>query len=596
MKFIIRSGSAATGTPIEATHTLGDVFRIGSHADNDFVIDSPKVAAHHIELEATPEGVRVRALTRVGVRVNGLDVKQTLLQVGDQLEFGAYALRVLPVDTPDTFLADCQPVADAMALQSQAAKRRLIEWGNDGQHHVHLRPVAWGAVILTLLLLLLLPLASIYSPDIDRLLNRGGPLAKSLSADSWSVGPISRYHIRIELDCATCHNGGAFSDIPDTACEKCHDNTHGHLDATRRSALQTPMPKCGECHQEHIGDAYVVLGDRIEQCTQCHSDIKKTYSKTELRDIPPQFGHESLFGGQHPQFKASLIDNPGQEPLTYHRVSLDDTPQLREYSGLRKFSHRDHMAKEGVLAPDGKGGANVMKLECWSCHVPDSKGEGMKTASFDENCHRCHKLTFDKMSPDTELPHGKPEKLSEFLKAFYAASPKGALMDPPEPTGKKERELPGQLISQGTPDLAASGMSLDGFVDSMGKRIFDQGVCSECHEVVKKGESFDHWQIVKPSLATRWFPAAKFPHKAHDIYGCTSCHAVERSESPEDVNLPGRDNCVECHSSENTPCLKCHTFHQEATTQMNGKPILPPQETLKPWHGHAVPLETEHRE
>ncbi|MEY2697854.1 MAG: hypothetical protein RL333_1992, partial [Pseudomonadota bacterium] len=514
MKFLIRL-SPASGSQQDAKLELdADALTIGFAQDNHLVLDTPGAADHHARISGKDGQYRIEALTDGKVLVNERSVDQHVLVPGDVIRIGSSLLRVMENGRNQEFRGEMIAPKD---LKSPELKGNFLRWGWDGQHIAYIRPLIWVAVVTALAFFLLIPLASIEIPAVDRFLNRGGPLMRSISGDSWSVGPVSRYHIRIANDCEKCHAGGAFTDIPNKACESCHDDIKNHVNVEQIKGITEQMPLCGDCHQEHIADNFLVMGDRVEQCLQCHGDIKKTYSKSELRNIPKSFGHESLFGGHHPEFKASVVNNQGNDKVSIERISMADKEKLVEQSGLRKFSHRDHMAKEGVLAPDGKGGAEVMKLECWSCHKSDPNDGHMSTATFNDNCHQCHKLTFDQLSPNVELPHGKAEDIYGFLKDFYAKSPRGSLIDLPPNHPDGERTLPGKLISRGAVDFNAGTFTLDQYAKAMGQRTFENGVCSECHSAEKPSDDFSTWRIVKPKISTHWFPKAKFNHNAHDI-------------------------------------------------------------------------------
>ena len=585
MKFLIRL-LPSNGSPEDAKLEVdADFLAIGFARDNHLVLDTSGAADHHARIVAKDSKYWIEALTDGEVLVNERSYASRALSSGDVIRIGSSLLRVIEDGCNQEFRGEMITPRD---LNTPGLRGNFLRWGSDGQHIAYIRPLIWTAVIAALAFFLLIPLASIEIPLVDRLLNSGGPFIRSISGDSWSVGPVSRYHIRIAHDCEKCHSGGAFSDIPNRACESCHDDIKNHLNVDQLKGMTQDLPLCGDCHQEHIADSFLVMGDRVEQCLQCHGDIKKTFSQTELRNIPKNFGHESLFGGHHPEFKASVVNNHSNDNVVIDRISMADKEKLVEYSGLRKFSHRDHMAKEGVLAPDEKGGAEVMKLECWSCHKSDPNDGHMSTASFDDNCHQCHKLTFDQLSPNVELPHGKAEDILGFLEDFYSKSPRGALIDLPPAHPDGERTLPGKLISRGSVDFNAGKYTLNQYAKVMGQRTFKNGVCAECHQAEKPSDDFATWRITKPKIATHWFPKAKFNHNAHAIYDCGGCHDAAQSESPTDVNIRGQESCVECHSSENSSCLKCHTFHSEGHFRMDRTPLLPKKEEIKPWHGQAL--------
>ena len=597
MKFRIRHGNQTGQSAENAAHLIFETesLRIGRSPENELVTDNPHAADYHGVIQSTdaPGKTHIEALAHSGIIVNGKSRKVASLTPGDIVSVGDFHLRILPPDGEHDFEAEVITHEEAEAdLLRLDRGNRWIRWIKAKLHQLRVRPVAWFAVVLTLLLLFLIPLTAVYVPSLNHFLKSGTPLMRAMSATSWSVGPISRYHIRIADDCDKCHTDGAFTNVPDKACNACHEDIRHHFNVDKTEVTGHPMPMCGDCHQEHIADNYLVLGDRVEQCLQCHADIKKIAPKSELQSIAAGFsGEENLFAKKHPEFKASMVSNHEEDHPVVTRVRMDDKEHLKEHSGLRGFSHKDHLNKDGILAPDGQGGAEIMKLECWSCHKPDDQGVGMKPFKFEDQCQRCHKLTFDELSPTTELPHGKAEKIFSFLKEFYAGSPKGSRIDPPSPPDKNDRELPGRMISRGSLDFDQSDLTLDGYAREMTQRVFEKGVCSECHEALKPSSDVSEWRIVKPKFTEKWYPGAKFEHKAHEIYGCNGCHQVESSEAPEDVNIPAQASCTECHDADNSNCIKCHTFHKDPLFNMKGNRFTPMTESIKPWHekGNGTP-------
>lgn len=592
MKCRIRLGNSPGQPEDHSTHLVfeSDRLRIGRHPENDIHTDNPYAADFHGVVKVAGDSglATLEALAHSGILVNGKSRKIAALKPQDIVSVGQFHLRILTPDAEHDFEAEVIPPEEAEAhLLRLDQGNRLIRWIKAKLHHLHVRPVAWLAVILTLLVLFLIPLTSVYVPSLNHFLKNGSPLMRAMSATSWSVGPVSRYHIRIADECEKCHTDGAFTNVPDKACNACHEDIRHHFNIDDIKVTGTPMPMCGDCHQEHIADNFLVLGDRVEQCLQCHSDIKKIAPKSALQSLTANFsGEENLLAKKHPEFVAAMVSNHEEDHPIVTRVRMDDKDHLKEHSGLRGFSHKDHLNKDGILAPDGQGGAEIMKLECWSCHKPDDQGVGMKPLKFEDHCQRCHKLTFDGLAPTTELPHGKADKIFTFLKEFYAASPKGSRIDPPASPDKNDRELPGRMISQGSLDFDQTEVTLDGYAREMTQRVFEKGVCSECHEPLKPSSDVSQWRIVKPTFTEKWYPAAKFEHKAHDLYACTGCHNVESSESPEDVNIPAQASCTECHDADNSTCLKCHTFHKDPHFNMKGTRFAPKAEAIKPWHGN----------
>jgi len=62
----------------------------------------------------------------------------------------------------------------------------------------------------------------------------------------------------------------------------------------------------------------------------------------------------------------------------------------------------------------------------------------------------------------------------------------------------------------------------------------------------------------------------KFDHKAHVTereMDCAGCHSVTGSEVSSDRNIPGHDNCADCHSMDKDPedCAYCHVNAADPT-------------------------------
>src|SRR5262249_22522143 len=58
-----------------------------------------------------------------------------------------------------------------------------------------------------------------------------------------------------------------------------------------------------------------------------------------------------------------------------------------------------------------------------------------------------------------------------------------------------------------------------------------------------------------------------FGHRKHEMVRCEDCHAgVRQSSATSDVNLPTKELCETCHSSDpirsaGTACALCHLYH-----------------------------------
>lgn len=589
MKFLIKhlSNDINLQDDEDSRNFEQDTLSIGRSIDNDLIIEGINCAPKHCIISRDKaKKLHIKSISSSGILINGSVKQEAVIKSGDIIKVANVYLHINQLDSGYDLILEVIDENQANAgIEKLKLKRNVFQRLRPGSTF-KLRRLSWVAVCLSLVLFFLMPLVSIYVPSLNNALkNSHFPLLRATSVNSWSIGPVSRYHIKIADKCDACHSEEAFDPIPDKACETCHTDIKNHLNRDKINTEESRLPSCETCHKEHIADQYLILSNRDEQCIDCHADIKDVYKNAEINNVPHRFKKS------HPEFKASMTSNFEEDSPVVTRVNIDDKDKLKEHSGL-KFSHKDHLSKLGVLEPQGQS-AVTTKLECWSCHKQDSNGAYMQPIKFEEHCHRCHKTTFDELSPDNELPHGKADKILSYLQGFYKNSPKGTRIDVVDDQEKSKRQLPGKAISRGALDFDVEKLTLDQYSKQMGKLVFEKGVCSECHEVLKPNDDFASWKIIKPRFSKTWYPEAKFKHKSHQTFECLSCHAVDKSELSEDVNIQGKKNCIECHSSEDSTCLKCHTFHSEPHFTMNGKPLTTKKEEVKAWHNQSLANEAE---
>jgi hypothetical protein len=86
--------------------------------------------------------------------------------------------------------------------------------------------------------------------------------------------------------------------------------------------------------------------------------------------------------------------------------------------------------------------------------------------------------------------------------------------------------------------------------------------------------------IAPPNVPVIWWRSARFDHSAHRGLSCRACHDRAYPDSPrashqsKDVLLPGKAECLECHSPRRQGsgkstvsggadfrCVECHRYH-----------------------------------
>ena len=135
-----------TAPPIRLEGLTGDAdltvppgrpWLIGRGAAADFILSDPSVSRHHAEMQAGPEGLRVRDLGSAnGTLANGAPIGEAVLRHGDVLTLGRPAFRVVvsdarsledpPPGTESRAVGERPPIADPDTLRRLLALARTL--------------------------------------------------------------------------------------------------------------------------------------------------------------------------------------------------------------------------------------------------------------------------------------------------------------------------------------------------------------------------------------------------------------------------------------------------------------------------------------
>ncbi|MDE2256447.1 MAG: cytochrome c3 family protein, partial [Xanthomonadaceae bacterium] len=379
------------------------------------------------------------------------------------------------------------------------------------------------------------------------------------STQSWNPGTLDAAHHFFARDCTRCHQT-AFLTVRDKACLACHANTAAHADPVKFNLPQLGNAQCRTCHQDHQGLRGLIRRDQ-RLCSDCHADLKaRTKGASSFADV-------SDFGTNHPEFKVNLPQWDANGKFAPVRTTW--TADLKEDSGL-KFNHEKHLKPEGLNTPNGH-----RVLTCATCHVPDAGGAKMRPVNFETMCHDCHKLGFDTLAPDREVPHGKVAAVAYTLSEYYAkVALEGGYQDARSPDIVQQRRRPGAppLSQQQQQEaLAWARQRAREATDS----LFTGKACSTCHKVTPPRTPDDTWHVAPVRVSGVWYADAKFTHARHTTIKCADCHVgAPKSKQSSDLLIPGIANCRTCHGGAKaknkvaTTCIACHDYHQSATLKM----------------------------
>ncbi len=444
-------------------------------------------------------------------------------------------------------------------------------------------------------------------------------LVVSLASGSWrslaSPGKLNMVHAAWENDCQVCHrpltptssrNGlqkllGAGGKVGDELCIHCHAGTAHHP----QHVIQDEVPHCADCHIEHRGRTSTLSKVPDSTCTQCHANLSK-HTKDGTTDYANTI---TRFDYDHPQFNLGdrgKRQELGPKAVDPGKLRFNHDVHLRlgvRYSdkdagGWRLEDIKDpELRKRYMLAQGTTNPKDLVKLECFSCHqldttdapkagpkqelLPRASGEYMLPVSYDQHCKACHPLTFNPSLPDVQIPHHlQPDDVRRFLWGVYAseeakAVKKKATTDRPMPGAnltREEKEARDRI--RGKVESAESFLFQKERDKAIQFAFTGKTTCGLCHYYESKpGEQIPQ-RILAPNVPQLWYPHAKFSHYAHRAVDCLTCHeGAPKSITNTDVLLPGRENCLECHSRSRVvdgktlggvrqDCTTCHRYHQ----------------------------------
>jgi len=561
MSFVLNLTSLGAGArEIVRTRTVAaDVLTIGRDPASDIHLTDLEVTRHHAEIRRTAPGtVTVRALASIPLTVDGRSTEEAeiLVAQGGDIRIGETRIAIAAGDS-DAIAVSVTRESVPREEADDAAKRFSIAGTMLGK-----RVMAWTLGLVILAVFLIWPIWS-FNQSPTRLTDAQMASGYHHIDASWSSGPLSRAHAKLERNCKACHVQ-AFVAVPDSACKSCHTDIRDHGDP-KRLALALPKPggiagaklaiaemfgrnsgRCIDCHAEHSGPA-TMPAPKVS-CTSCHAALNTRLPDTAL-------GNASDFSRAHPQLTATVMTTPGDYPR-FTKVALGDPDTANIQDSALRFPHALHMSRSGGVARMqftlGRG-----PLECTECHIAEPKGARFKPVEMERNCSQCHSLALPGGGGARTIPHG------DSTRAIAAILNAGA--NTPPPTDNRAR--PGLIQSM----PLFSNMS--GAVTAVRAAFSPRGACYDCHVVQPPSSPGGlDYRVVPVREQDRFMNGAWFDHRAHKSATCASCHgqALETNDA-RTLMLPGIATCRQCHGGEQarapmirSTCTMCHDYHHVA--------------------------------
>jgi hypothetical protein len=393
----------------------------------------------------------------------------------------------------------------------------------------------------------------------------------------YSPGPISQAHAGFANDCTKCHDPKAplleraiSQSTMDAACLDCHAGHTLHQPNAARDRAS-----CVQCHQEHVTSGPMLATDSVN-CISCHGDAANMLaSAARGRSMPTDVFHQVPADGRIYFLPKRPVDgyttlitafDDGHPAFQIQRDNLVDPDTL-------KFNHERHFQAD--IPPTAEG-----RLTCSSCHRPDATGAYMQRLSFENNCESCHSLQFDRRNPDLTIPHGDPEKVSNFLRTlplqYSRLAANRGIQGDTAVADFVQKQLVALQGDVATGDQLEKEVFFSGLQSGLSLRVGHEKDtttrsrltgCAYCHEV--KASDTGTPVVTPPIIPDRWYSRSQFDHAKHTTLACTACHAAEQSTKTADILLPPQSSCLKCHSTKGgivQTCTTCHIYHAPAKT------------------------------
>lgn len=560
-----------------ARATVSETLSLGRAAACKIYLPAPQVRLEHASIRRAEDGFLILEGMGGTVQVDGRAVDLVRLAPGQVILIGPFEFAVTDVDHGP----DCtQPLLKLQFTHKPVSQTRADTAPSQGGFRrslVGLRSMSWLAVLLFGLTLLALPLWQAYEPMA---LTLEGPAPVKLDA-IWNPGPISSAHKNIGNQCQNCHTK-PFQRVRDLACVSCHQSAGPHIPSHK--SLQAKVfggERCASCHKEHQGDDSMKKVDAVG-CEQCHSNVQAVAPSSNL----PPVGD---FATAHPDFRLTMKVSANPDVLQ----RFAHTPTLQEASGL-KFPHDVHLSILGVRSPGGpKGTGGRVVLQCNSCHQLDSAQVRFQPVRMEQACISCHQLGMDAQSPARQVPHAKPELVTQALRDRFSAL---VLEQTPSQVVTVNSLLQGPQIPAARALSSTAARWVQDKTLAAATDMFEnpKGTCLTCHNITRGAGpgagGLPDWQV-QPVLGNdHWLPKSKFAHAQHANATCSSCHAAAQSKASTDILIPPISTCRNCHIGTHrlnlnvalpdkviSQCNSCHDFHSPVVhaSFAAGKATLP---------------------
>jgi hypothetical protein len=374
----------------------------------------------------------------------------------------------------------------------------------------------------------------------------------------FSPGPLSATHAHLVHDCQKCHArtetdlftappawriSSASLEQMDASCKSCHPAKDLHAPQPSQAAMrpsaaavaEVHVSGCATCHREHAGTRRMGVPER-ETCVECHAStermkltrqlldggnktIKAEGEVHDLGDGVRRFLSPARSAAPLPAFASFASDHP---PFGYEHPARRDPAPL-------KFNHERHLRGDVKI----KGRA----LDCATCHQPGEGGTHRRPIDYETHCQQCHSLQIHPDLPDLRVPHGDPGRTRYFLAGLKET------LTPEQNAVFKRADL--VTLADLEERIYFGGRQTDRDALRPGDRKATE--CRKCH-TVEPGRDGAVPDLKRPAIAERWFQHGPFPHEPHRHIDCLDCHAkAPASTKTEDILLPPKSLCVECH-------------------------------------------------
>ena len=448
------------------------------------------------------------------------------------------------------------------------------------------------------------------------------------------AGPVHHESAKLtaKQNCASCHRDhqgpdSAMTRSPDSDCTSCHASLEKtYKDEFKAVAAGRWADKITAFHVDHPEFKIVEATKAGTLDPEVHRSLKFSHAMHMNAGIGVMegAGQKTLADLKDPKDReryrwvtAQVLKVPMSEVKDTEKIALNCASCHALDSAEQQPALETVFPNPSGIRPEPLAGTDkpfdltksISNLPRQSILPPRQKGEYYLPTVFEQHCKVCHPLRFDPSLPDEVIPHRlTATETRTFLERFYARtylkdSPLASLptrrttrLDPrldfenletPNAPEKEEGKKANGVVDKVDAKVGEAEKELATLTKKAERQVYTIGDgCIKCHNLTTDAKTGRIDNVKGGRAPVVWMEHSRFNHSSHHAMACIDCHAGAYEKLPATLeairkplvekgplDLPGIQNCIQCHAPLGTDslgaktggvrsnCTDCHTYH-----------------------------------